>query len=600
MKLSSWCRSAVVLAACLTADGLALTAQGQGRAPLFVETSEPPRANLAARDRRARRARRLRISTPALAGLMRRDVAARATQDVNLFPDVVLTVVRERLETGRLGHTSWVGHVAGDPESTVSLTWDGRVLSGGVVTGGRAYDVAPDTDGTVTVVERGADPPAPELPSLEPPASRAAEAYVQDLAADGSTAAIDLLILYTPSARANAGGLAQIESQLVNAVAVTNAAFQRSGVNAVMTAVGVQELAYVEREFLRDDLDAISVGGAANPAVEALRSATGADLVALITGRPATSSGCGIAWLGPSSAYPFSATEQVCLYAGQWSLTHELGHNFGARHAPGDTSDTTPTCGSYACGYREGTIRTLMAYYVSGFAPSRVLNYSSATILEPAGSGVPTGNSLQNNARQISETAGTVATYRASEPPLSLPGVPRQFSATVAGNVVTMSWLPPSSGGAVTGYELEAGSTHGAANVLSTTVTGPTLSIGGVGPGTYYARLRSVNPAGRSVPTPDLAVVVGGCTAPGPIVLSANRSGNVVSLTWTTPAGTAPFSFTLGAGSAPGAIDRGILPMGGVTTYNVTPPPGVYYVKAIATNACGNGPISNEVAVTVP
>jgi hypothetical protein len=592
MKSSSWCRSVVLAAASLlAAHDAAPTAQGQGRPPLFVDTLEPPRANLAVRDRAARRARRLRISSPALAGLLRPDAAARPAHALNLFPDVVLTVVRERLETGRFGHTSWVGHVDGDAQSSVSLTWDGRLLSGGVVAGSRAYDLAPESDGTVTVVERGADPPAPELPSLVPPPSRAADAYVQDLAVDGSTAPIDVLILYTPAARASVGGVAEIESQLANAVAMTNAAFQRSGVTAEMTAVGVQELAYVEGPGLREDLEAISIGGAANPAVEALRSAVGADLVTLVTGRPVTSTGCGIAWLGPASAYGFSVSEQVCLYAGQWSLTHELGHNFGARHAPGDSSDTT-----YACAYREETIRTLMAYYVPGSAPSRVLNFSSATVREPAGTGLPTGNSLQNNARQLSETVGAVSSYR---PPLP-PGRPRQFTATVTGGTVALSWLAPSSGGGVARYELEAGTVPGMANLLTTTVAGSAFSVTGVRAGTYYARLRSVNAAGRSEPTADTAIVVGGCAAPGAIALSAERLGNLVSLSWTTPTGTAPFSYTLGAGSAPGGIDRGVLPMGGVTAYAVTPPPGVYYVKAIATNGCGNGPISNEVVVTVP
>ncbi len=74
-----------------------------------------------------------------------------------------------------------------------------------------------------------------------------------------------------------------------------------------------------------------------------------------------------------------------------------------------------------------------------------------------------------------------------------------------------------------------------------------------------------------------------------------------MSLAWTTPSGTAPFSYTLGAGSAaPAPPIVGIFPMGGATAFAVAPPPGVYYVKAVATNACGHGPISNEVVVTVP
>jgi hypothetical protein len=598
MKSSWWCRNVVLAIATLVATA-GSTPRAQDRPPLFVEGA-PPRAVLAVRDRPALRSRQLRVSASALGELLRSGSGPRAALVLNLFPDVALTIARERLEAGRGGYTSWVGHVEGDDASTVSLTWDGQLLSGGIVTGGRVFDLVPTGDGTVEVSERAADAPPLELPSPEPPASRDAGAYVQDLAADGSTAAIDLLVVYTPAARARVGGTAQIESQLANAVAVTNTAFQRSGVNAVLTAVGVQEIAYAEGTGLNADLAAISSGGVASPTIEALRSATGADLVALVTGRSSTSGGCGVAWLGPSSAHAFSVTEQSCMYAGQWTFSHELGHNFGARHAPGDSSDTTPTCANYACGYRSAAVRTLMAYYQAGSPSSRVLNFSSATVREPAGSGVPTGSSLQDNARRLSETVGSVATFRAPAAPMSLPGVPRQLTATVTGNTVTLTWLPPSSGGAVAGYELEAGSAPGAANILSTAVTGSPLPVGGVPAGTYYVRLRSVNPAGRSSPTADVAVVVGGCAPPGAIVLSAQRSGGIVTLAWTAPSGSAPFSYTLGAGSVPGAVDRGIFPMGGATAYAVAPPPGAYYVKAVAANACGLGPVSNEVLVTVP
>jgi hypothetical protein len=598
MKSSWWCRNVVLAIATLVATA-GSTPHAQDRPPLFVEGA-PARAPLAVRDRPARRSRQVRVSVPALGELLRAGSTPRAALVLNLFPDVALTIARERLETGRGGHTSWVGHVEGDDLSTVSLTWDGQLLSGGIVTGGRVFDLVPTGDGTVDVSERAADAPPLELPSPEPPAARDAAAYVQDLAADGSTAAIDLLVVYTPAARARVGGTAQIESQLANAVAVTNTAFQRSGVNAVLTAVGLQEIAYTEGTGLSADLAAISSGGVASPTIEALRSATGADLVALVTGRSSTSGGCGVAWLGPSSAYAFSVTEQACMYAGQWTFSHELGHNFGARHAPGDSGDTTPTCANYACGYRSAAVRTLMAYYQAGSPSSRVLNFSSATVREPAGTGVATGSSLQDNARRLSETVGSVATFRTALSPTSLPGVPRQLTATVIGSTVTLAWLPPSSGGAVSGYELEAGSAPGVANILSTAVSGSPLPVGGVPAGTYYVRLRSVNPAGRSGPTADVAVVVGGCTPPGAIALNAQRSGGLVTLTWTTPSGSAPFTYTIGAGSVPGAVDRGVFPMGGVTAYAVAPPPGVYYVKAVAANACGLGPISNEVLVTVP
>jgi len=600
MRSSWWCRETVVLTLLLVAAaGPSPTAQ---TLPTVFDEARAAAAPAVAADRGpARRARRLRLDLAALAAVLGPAAGTRPAPRLNLFADVRLAMVRERLESTRQGHTTWVGHADGDAESTIALTWDGAYLSGGVVAAGVAYDVSGDAAGVV-ISERAFAAPAAELPSPDVPAPGAPDvSFQQNLSADGSTAAIDLLVLYTPAARTRAGGASAIQSQLANAVAVTNTAFQRSGVNAVLTSVGLQELPYAEAAGgLSADLSAISPGGSLNATMEAMRTSTGADLVALVTGRSSSSGGCGIAWLGPSSGYGFSVTEQACQYAGQWTFSHELGHNFGARHASGDSSDTSPSCPSYACGYRDGSIRTLMAYYVSGAASSRILNYSSAVVREPTGTGVPTGSSLQDNARRLGETAGAVAAYRAAVPPTAAPGTPRSFTAVVAGSNVTLSWLPPVDGSAVTGYELEAGSSAGAANLLRSTVAASPLPVAGVPAGIYYVRVRSLGPGGRSAPTADVVVTVGGCAAPGPITLSGAYAAGVVSLSWTAASGGAPLSYYLGAGSVPGALDRGVFAMGAARAYAAAVPPGTYYVKAAAANACGLGPVSNEVRISVP
>lgn len=595
MRSSWWCRSAVVVVLLLPVIGSGARAAAQSRRPLFDDA----RAEAADRGR-GPRTRRVRVDATVATAL--RDAAGdRPPVVLNLFPDVQLPLVRERLEFDRRGFSSWVGHADGDPGSAIALTWDDARLSGGVVAGGVAYDLVGGPDGAVTVIERAESVPAPELASPDAPASGTPGTYVQDVSADGSTAAIDLLVLYTPAAQARAGGVSQIQAQLANAVAVTNTAFQRSGVNAVLTAVAVQEFGYTEAgDGLSADLYAVSPGGALNAAVETLRTTTGADLVALVTGRTSSAGGCGIAWLGPSSGYPFSVTEQTCLYAGQWTFSHELGHSFGARHAAGDSSDTTPACPSYACGYRDGTIRTLMAYYTGGSAITRLLNFSSASVREPLGAGMPTGSSLHDNARRLNETAGTIAAYRTSlATPLS-PSPPRDVTAAVAGGSVTLSWLPPVAGGTVTGYELEAGSSPGAANLLRTDAAGSPLSVANVPAGTYHVRLRSLGPGGRSAPTADVTITVGGCAPPGAFTLTGGVGGNVVHLAWTTASGPGPLAYYLGAGSMPGALDRGIFRMDGATSYATPAPPGRYYVRAVAINGCGLGPISNEVVLTVP
>ena len=143
-------------------------------------------------------------------------------------------------------------------------------------------------------------------------------------------------------------------------MAVTNTALARSGVNAAIAAVGLDELAYTESSSgVFGDLIAIEAGGSIGAFVDSLRTARAADLVTLVTGRAAVFDGCGIARRGPASGAAFSVSEQICLFAGQWSFTHEIGHAFGADHAPGDSPPSYPP---YARAYREGPIRTLMAY----------------------------------------------------------------------------------------------------------------------------------------------------------------------------------------------------------------------------------------------
>lgn len=693
MRSSSWCRNLAGLVTVIGVLGLAADPppRAQTAAPLFSVPAPQADASDARAQAPARRSRRLLVNGVVLRALMQAGGPERPAVTLNLFPDVQPALVRERLEVAASGHTTWVGHVPGDPQSTVALTWDGRNLSGGVATAAGAYELVPTADGATVVSERDFTPPV-ELEPIEPPRpvgarERAAAGGGFDAPLD--TARIDVLLLYTPAARVKVGGASQIQSQMANAIAVTNTAFQRSGIDAVLNAVSVQELPYTEGSSLSNDLAELAPGGTWNDAMEAARAALGADLVALVTGRASASGGCGIAYLGPYSTYAFSVTEQACLYSGQWSFSHELGHNFGARHAPGDSSDTTPVCPTYACAYREGTIRTLMAYYVSGSAMSRILNFSSASVLE---AGLPTGNSLRDNARKIRETAAAVAAYRAGgggpgEPtapsglhaavdgasaqltwtpaggatahrlqvgiapgdssihanlptqsngshvlvnltprtyywrvrgsnaagfgpfspegsfvvaPPAGPGVPRQFAAWANGATVTLSWLAPASGGQVTGYALEAGSAPGLANVVVATLGGSPATFTGVPLGTYYLRLRAVGPAGRSAPTPDAVLTVAGCVPPGPIGLTGQVAGAIVTLSMTTPtSGTTPVTYVVGAGRAPGAIDVGVFRLG-APGMSVAAPPGVYFVKAAATNACGMSPISNEVRIVVP
>lgn len=600
MKCSSRCRRALtsLTLACALVAAPAGRALAQDVPALFVAPVRPLDTRGAPQPGTIR-ARRVALRTDLLAAALVASPASRAPFLLNLFDDVVLAIDRERLERDHRGHASWVGAVAGDATSAVSFTWNGGTLVGSVVTRGAAYELASTADGAVLVRERV---PLSGVSELPPRVPGAGVARLDSGAGDASATAVvvDVLVAYTAAARLQAGGTAHMEAAVANAMAVTNAALQRSGVDAVLREAGVIEGAYTEAttpfDAILADLDAISPGGIASPAVEALRSATGADLVTLITGRPGPSV-CGVAWLGPAPVAAYSVTEQVCLAAGQWSFSHELGHNFGANHAPGDGGAPPPSV-PYAQAYRAGPIRTLMAYADPGLYYPRILNFSSGTVREPMPAGLPTGSSLQDNARRLNETAATVAAYRTA--PIPAPPAPDVFTASVSGTTVTLSWTPANPGGAVSSFEVEVGPTPGSAAYGRVALTQSPASVPNVPPGSYFMRLRSVGAGGTSAPSPEIAAVVSTpCAAPGAPSLSAVVSGGVVSLLWSAPPGSAPPSYYLGVGSASGNDDLGVFPMGAATSVSVTPPAGTYYVRVAAANACGVGPVSSAIAVMV-
>ena len=244
MSSSSPSRS-VVIAVMLAALAVAQPrpSLAQLRPSLFLESARPA-ASVTVRKGTAR-TRRVAFRSDLLTAALVPGSAARAPFVLNLFADVVVAIERERLEVNARGQAAWVGAVVGDAGSLATLTWDGRHMAGSVVTRGVAYEFASDGSGEAIVRQRlpmeGLVELAPRLPR-DPPALRADQP-----AAPAATApVIDLLIFYTAAARTRAGGTAQIELELANAVAVTNTAFLRSAANATIRAVNVAEVPYVE------------------------------------------------------------------------------------------------------------------------------------------------------------------------------------------------------------------------------------------------------------------------------------------------------------------------------------------------------------------
>jgi hypothetical protein len=126
-----------------------------------------------------------------------------------------------------------------------------------------------------------------------------------------------------------------------------------------------------------------------------------------------------------------------------------------------------------------------------------------------AAGGVPPGRYfVRVRARNASGTSGP-----SNETILSVgvPAVaaPTSLTALVSGNTVTLSWQAPSGGAPLVGYQLEAGSVEGAAD-LARVPLGITTSVSfpGVPSGTYFVRVVSVDALGPSAASNEVVVIV--------------------------------------------------------------------------------------------
>ena len=188
----------------------------------------------------------------------------------------------------------------------------------------------------------------------------------------------------------------------------------------------------------------------------------------------------------------------------------------------------------------------------------------------------------------------------------AVPPPPQQVTARVSGQTVTVSWMPP-AGAAISGFQLEAGSVPGAANLAVTTTAAAqsSLTFSGVPVGTYYVRVRSLNASAASTPSNEVIVAVGtsGCvTAPlAPLSLASVVNGRSVTLHWdVSPTSAAASQWIVEAGSAATLANLAVISLPGTSTaLTVQAPPGTYFVRVRGANACGGGAQSREILVSV-
>jgi peptidyl-Asp metalloendopeptidase len=336
---------------------------------------------------------------------------------LNLFEDVALNAVLERWENRSTTSFNWIGHIEGVPRSQVTLVVEDGVMVGNIRAAGSYFQIRYVGAGLhmVQQVNESRFPPEGEPIPVYLPALQTAPEFGITAPDDGSI--FDVMVVYTPAARAAAGSPTAMHALINLAVAETNTAYLRSGVIPRVRLVHAEEVAYTESGDFLTDLDRLRIpsdGFMDN--IHALRNAHGADLVSLII---EGTSLCGIAYVmlaqsNAFEAFAFSVVARICA-TGNYTFGHELGHNMGLQHNRADA----PADGvfPFSHGYVDipHNFRDIMGTQTSCVTCVRIQNFSNPNVtFNGFPTGVPQGAPQSaDGAASLNATAFTVANWRA-------------------------------------------------------------------------------------------------------------------------------------------------------------------------------------------
>ena len=347
------------------------------------------------------RQQRVEIASLELLSDLRRSTALQ----LNLFRDVSLRVLRERLEPTAHG-IWWLGVVEGYPRSDAIFVVVGDHLVGHVYLPFGFFTIERQADSSFLVQQidqRGFTEGADVVISPRTTASAETDTVRTGSADDGSV--IDILIAYTQDVPGGFSSGSALEAALDMAVASTNRALDVSNVRTRLRLVHTASVEYEETGNGSMDLSRLrSTTDGFLDVLHGLRDQYAADLVALITER--MDDVCGIAYLtNPQStgSAGFSVTRRACLYG---TFSHEIGHNLSAQHDW--YVDATVGAYPYAHGYVdvERRFRDLMSYSDrcrdANTECVRVLAYSNPVVTHYGTPlGVPVGTSTECTAKNL-------------------------------------------------------------------------------------------------------------------------------------------------------------------------------------------------------
>ena len=348
------------------------------------------------------------------------------TLQINL-PDRIIEAEKTESDTQNISEASWSGSKEVDNSaSTILLSVDNDDLTGHIQVGDQMYSIRPLTGGIQALIEldptkfdKEAPPviPSDSIEEDEESFKKGQSLHENSSRKLSSDPIIDVLVAYTPQAKANAGNIGALINQAGD---LGNISFGNSDISASINVVAMVEVDYTESGDASMDLNRLRLTSDGHmEEVHPLRGDFNADLVALITG---SMNACGIAYMpDPQDQTPswgFSVTRYDCITGHTFS--HEIGHNLGANHDVDNIPDNDPTESpfEYGHGYRfthsNTTYRTIMAY-----SPGSRINYWSNPDINYQGSGPAMGTAqYEDNARVWEERAPVVADFFPSSDPL--------------------------------------------------------------------------------------------------------------------------------------------------------------------------------------
>ncbi len=384
---------------------------------------------------------------------------------LNLFADVTDTIIIDKIFNYLPGTYTIRGRVPGKEMTRLFITFTGEKLIAlhNTPKQGCNYHIVYDETNKMCCIKE-INPQAVNYlegaPVLVPPDSSMKQIEKNELIkndnvslfglpktdANGENTTIDVMIVYTPAARAwaqsNENG---INNNISQAMSLGQTALDNSDIAITLNLVRVEEVNYTESGSSSTDLHRLTFHSGYDPwesegtpryleEVHNWRNTSFVDLTAIFTRCEDVG---GVGWLlplrggWPELGFCLARVQQTSWF---YTLVHEWGHNMGTHHRKDQAVQPGPGLYPYSAGWRwigENGYRycSVMSYTDSwnGNGVSRVGYFSNPDIMHQ---GAATGHVTDgDNARGLNEIRTVVAGYR-------IPGA--QENPQISGTISTV------------------------------------------------------------------------------------------------------------------------------------------------------------------